>query len=75
MPRLRLTIGTRERMEPAIIKATPLGLLGTEAVVRIGAIEISGSAAALRLLAEAAGKAADLADNYDRAPDGSRHGT
>jgi hypothetical protein len=30
MPRLRVTIGARERMEPAVIKATPLGLLGTE---------------------------------------------
>ncbi len=25
MPRLKLTIGARVRMEPAIIKATPLG--------------------------------------------------
>jgi hypothetical protein len=67
MPRLGVAIGARERMEPGIIKATPLGLLGTEAVVRLGAAEIRGSAAALRLLAEAAGKAADLADDYDRA--------
>ena len=62
MPSLRLTFGACEQMEPAIVEATPLGLLGTEAVVRIGATEISGSAAALRLLAEAASKAADLAD-------------
>jgi hypothetical protein len=66
MPRLRLTIGARERMEPAIIKATPLGLLGTEAIVRIGTIEINGNAKALRRLAEVALQAADLADNYDR---------
>ena len=71
MPRLRVAIGARERMEPAIIKATPLGLLGTEAVVRIGSAEITGSAAALRLLAEAAGKAAELADAYDRERKGS----
>ena len=71
MPRLRLTIGARERMEPAIIKATPLGLLGTEAVVRLGAAEITGTADALRLLAEAAGKAAELADAYDRERKGS----
>lgn len=68
MPRLRLTIGARERMELAMVKATLLGLLGTEAVVRIGAIEINGNAKTLRRLAEAASRAADLADNYDRAP-------
>jgi len=67
---LRLTISAREQMEPAIVEATPLGLLGTEAVVRIGAAEITGTADALRLLAEAAGKAADLADAYDRDPEG-----
>ncbi len=64
--RLRLTVGARERMEPAIVEATPLGLLGTEAVVRIGAAEINGNAEALRRLAEVASKAADLADDYDR---------
>ncbi len=74
MPRLRLTIGAREQMEPAIIKATPLGLLGTEAVVRIGAAEITRCAATLRLLAEAASKAAELADAYDRDAEGDRHG-
>ena len=63
---LRLTVGAREQMEPAIVKATPLGLLGTEAVVRIGAAEINGNAEALRRLAEVASKAADLADDYDR---------
>jgi hypothetical protein len=47
MRRLRLTIGARERMELAIVEAPPLGLLGTEAVVRIGAAEIRGSATAL----------------------------
>jgi hypothetical protein len=66
MPRLRLTIGNGEQMEPAVIEATPLGLLGTEAVVRIGAAEIRGSAKALRRLAVAAGEAADLADAHDR---------
>ncbi len=53
-------------MESAIVKATPLGLLGTEAVVRIGVIEISGSALALRRLAEVALQSADLADDHDR---------
>jgi hypothetical protein len=53
-------------MEPAVVEATPLGLLGTEAVVRIGAAEIRGTAKALRRLAVAAGEAADLADAQDR---------
>jgi hypothetical protein len=66
MPRLRLTVGAREQMEPSIVKATPLGLLGTEAVVRIGAIEINGNAKALRRLAEVALQAADLVDDHDR---------
>jgi hypothetical protein len=30
-------------MEPVIVEATPLGLLGTEAAVRIGSAEISRS--------------------------------
>ncbi len=46
MPRLRLTIGAGEQMEPAIVEASSLGLLGTEAVVRIGSAEVSGGAAA-----------------------------
>jgi hypothetical protein len=71
MPWLRLTVGAREQMEPAIVKATPLGLLGTEAVVRIGAAEINGSAKALRRLAEVASEAADLADAYDREREGA----
>jgi len=45
-------VGGRERLEPAISKATTplgaLGALGTEALVWIGATSIRGSAAALR---------------------------
>jgi hypothetical protein len=48
MSRIRLTIGSAEKMEPTIAKGTPLGLLGTEAIVRIGPAEINGSATALR---------------------------
>jgi predicted house-cleaning noncanonical NTP pyrophosphatase (MazG superfamily) len=66
---ITIHIGTRERLEPAISKATPLGALGTEALVWIGATSIRGSAAALRALADALVEAADLADDYDADPD------
>jgi hypothetical protein len=69
MPRITIQIGTRERVEPAIATATPLGALGTEALVWIGATCISGSAAAIRALADALVEAADLADAYDADPD------
>jgi hypothetical protein len=69
MPRITIHVGGRERLEPAISKATPLGALGTEALVWIGATSISGSAAALRALADALVEAADLADEYDADPD------
>jgi hypothetical protein len=69
MPRLTIHIGTHERLEPAISKATPLGALATEALVWIGATCISGRAAALRALADALVEAADLADAYDADPD------
>jgi hypothetical protein len=69
MPRVEIRVGTRERLEPTISKATPLGALGTEALVWIGATSIRGSAAALRALADALVEAADLADDYDADPD------
>jgi hypothetical protein len=69
MPRITIQIGTRERLEPAISKATPLGAFGTEALVWIGATSISGRAAALRALADALIEAAELADDYDADPD------
>jgi hypothetical protein len=46
-----------------------LGALGTEALVWIGATCISGSATALRALADALVEAAELADDYDTDPD------
>jgi hypothetical protein len=75
MPHLRPTVGANEQPAPAIAKAAPLGLLSTEAVVHGGAAEIRRSARALRHLADAAHKAAahkaaDLADEYDRDPEG-----
>jgi hypothetical protein len=68
MPKITIQVGARERLEPAISKATPLGALDTQALVWIGATCISGSAAALRALADALVEAADLADDYDADP-------
>jgi hypothetical protein len=69
MPRITIHVGGRERLEPAISKATPLGALGTEALVWIGTTRIRGSAAAMRALADALVEAADLAEAYDADPD------
>jgi hypothetical protein len=69
MPQITLHVGGRERLEPAIRKATPMGLLGTEAIVRLGPAMITGRAPALRALADALVEAADLADAYDADPD------
>jgi hypothetical protein len=69
MPRINIQVGGHERLEPAITKATPMGLLGTEAIVRLGSTMITGRAPALRALADALVEAADLADDYDADPD------
>ena len=69
MPRLTIHVGARERLEPAISKATPMSLLGTEAIVHLGPASITGSATAMRALADALVEAADLADAYDQDPD------
>jgi hypothetical protein len=69
MPKITIHVGGRERLEPVISKATPLGALGTEALVWIGTTRIRGSAAAMRALADALVEAADLADEYDADPD------
>ena len=69
MPRITIHVGGQERLEPAITKATPMGVLGTEAIVRLGPTMISGTATALRALADALVEAADLADEYDADPD------
>jgi hypothetical protein len=70
MPQVTIHLGGRDRLEPAISKATPLGALGTEALVWIGATRIRGSATAMRALADALAEAADLAEEYDADPDG-----
>ena len=69
MPRITIHVGGREPLEPAISKATPMGLLGTEAIVRLSPTIITGTATALRALADALVQAADLADAYDADPD------
>jgi hypothetical protein len=70
MPRITIHVGGREQLEATISKATPMGLLGTEAIVRLGPAIITGSASALRALADALTEAADLAEAYDADPEG-----
>ena len=69
MPRITIHVGARERLEPRISKATPMGLLGTEAIVRLGATSITGRSTALRALADALVEAAEMAEAYDADPD------
>ena len=69
MPRITIHLGTREHLEPRISKASPLGALGTEALVYLGAVCFSGPAPAMRALADALVEAADLAEAYDADPD------
>jgi hypothetical protein len=69
MPQITIRVGGREQLEATISKATPMGLLGTEAIVRLGPTVITGSATALRALADALVEAADLAEEYDADPD------
>jgi hypothetical protein len=67
MPKVTIHIGIRERLEPAINKATLL--LGTDALVWIGATAIRGTAQAMRALADALTEAADMAEEFDADPD------
>jgi hypothetical protein len=69
MPRITIHVGGREQLDATISKATPMGLLGTEAIVRLGPASITGTATALRALADALGEAADMAEEYDADPD------
>jgi len=68
MPKVDVQIGARERLEAAISKATLL--FPTDAEVRIGTTSIRGSSTAMRALADALVEAADMADAYDRDPEG-----
>jgi hypothetical protein len=69
MARITIHVGGRERLEPTIRKATPMGALGTEAIVRLGPASITGTATAIRAPADALVEAAELADDYDADPD------
>jgi hypothetical protein len=69
MARVTIHLGTRERLEARISKATPLGALPTEALVYLGHTCFSGPAPAMRALADALTEAADLAEDYDADPD------
>jgi hypothetical protein len=69
MPRITIHVGGREQLDATISKATPMGLLGTDAIVRLGATIITGTATALRALADALTEAADMAEAYDADPD------
>ena len=73
MARVTIHLGIRERLEPRISKATPLGALGTDALVYLGATCVSGPAPAMRALADALIEAADLAEDYDADPDAFNH--
>src|SRR5215218_1882899 len=48
MPRITIHLGGRERLEARISKATPLGALGTEALVYLGSTCLGGPAPAMR---------------------------
>jgi hypothetical protein len=67
MPRVTIHIGARERLNPTISKGTLL--LGTDALVWIGATSISGTTTAMRALADALIRAAAMAEAYDADPD------
>jgi hypothetical protein len=68
MPRVTVHIGEREELRATISKGTPLGVLGTDALVYSGSLIIKGTAKALRALAGACQEAAALADQYDEDP-------
>jgi hypothetical protein len=70
MPQISVKIGSREPLAAQISKATPMGALGTDAMVRAGQLLISGSAPALRALADACNDAALMAEQYDADPAG-----
>jgi hypothetical protein len=67
MPRVTIHVGGRERLNPTISKGTLL--LPTDVLVWIGATCISGTAQAMRALADALVEAADMAEAYDADPD------
>jgi hypothetical protein len=69
MPRVTIRVGGPEPIGATISKATPLGLLGTDAIVYVSQLFITGQSAALRALADACQEAAAMAEEYDADPD------
>jgi hypothetical protein len=69
MPRVTIRVGGPEPIGATISKATTLGLLGTDAIVYVGQLFITGQPAALRALADACQEAAAMAEEYDADPD------
>ena len=70
MPSVTIRVGGPEPVGATISKGTPLGLLGTDAIVHVGQLIITGSATAMRALADALVEAAGTAEAYDADPDG-----
>jgi hypothetical protein len=66
--RITVKLGGREALDASIIKASPLGALPTEALVRLGPLELAGPPGALRALADACEQAATMATDYDADP-------
>jgi hypothetical protein len=60
--RLHLTIHEADSMEAGMLPASPLGTLGPEGWVNVGALHIRGRSPALRLLAAALLEAAAQAE-------------
>ena len=69
MPRITIRIGGPEPIGATINKASPLGLLSTDAIVYVGQVSITGQPGAMRVLADALVEAAALAEAYDADPD------
>jgi hypothetical protein len=69
MPRVTIRLGGPEPLRATISKGTPLGALGTDAIVYVGQLIIAGQATAMRALADALTEAADMVEAYDADPD------
>ena len=69
MPSVTIRVGGPEPVGATISKGTPLGLLGTDAIVHLGQLTITGQPVALRALADACEQAAAMAEEYDADPD------
>lgn len=62
MPRIIVTVGSREPMKAGVLPATPLGTIGPEGQVTVGQLILRGNATALRVLSDRLQEAADRAE-------------